>query len=185
MPSSENWIELSPHPATHREIVHSLRARVHRSAAQLAISYRLEGDIARIVVPPLSAPAIGRELWRHTCFEAFLKIDGAVAYHEFNFAPSRQWTVYALSGYRTGSPLADETMNPRIIVRATASHLELQASVSLDRLSSFYRSAALRVGLAAVIETARGISNWALHHPAGKPDFHNPDSFALRLEPHT
>jgi hypothetical protein len=37
--------------------------------------------------------------------------------------------------------------------------------------------------LAAVVETTRGISYWALHHPADKPDFHHPDSFALRLEP--
>ena len=183
MSASENWIELSPHPATHLEIPHAIRARVHRSVTKLLIAYRLEGDIARIIVPPPNAPVIGAELWRHTCLEAFVRIEGAREYHEFNFAPSKQWTVYAFSGYRSGSPLTDETMNPQIAVRTTASHMELEAEVQLDRLSPLHPHAALRLGLAAVVETTEGISYWAMRHPADKPDFHNPDSFALRLEP--
>jgi hypothetical protein len=38
------------------------------------------------------------------------------------------------------------------------------------------------VGLSAVIEAADGaLSYWALRHPAGRPDFHHPDCFALDL----
>jgi len=41
----------------------------------------------------------------------------------------------------------------------------------------------LRLALAAVVEDERGmLSYWALRHPAGKPDFHHPDAFALELE---
>jgi hypothetical protein len=33
------------------------------------------------------------------------------------------------------------------------------------------------------MEDAGGVlSYWALDHPAGKPDFHHPDAFALQLE---
>jgi len=36
--------------------------------------------------------------------------------------------------------------------------------------------------LSAVIEATDGsLSYWALEHPADKPDFHHPDSFALEL----
>ena len=36
----------------------------------------------------------------------------------------------------------------------------------------------------AVIEAVDGsVSYWALAHPAGKPDFHHPDGFALQLPP--
>jgi hypothetical protein len=39
-----------------------------------------------------------------------------------------------------------------------------------------------RLGLSAIIEEASGRrSYWALAHPPGKPDFHHPDSFALRV----
>jgi hypothetical protein len=34
-----------------------------------------------------------------------------------------------------------------------------------------------------VIEASGGLSYWALRHRADKPDFHDPDSFALLLEP--
>ena len=38
------------------------------------------------------------------------------------------------------------------------------------------------IALSAVIETRDGAkSYWALKHPPGKPDFHHPDCFALKL----
>ena len=179
----EKWFDLSCHPAGLTGVVRSIRTRVQRSDAQLRISYRLDGDVGRIRIPTLREPIIGRELWRHTCFEAFIRIEGAAAYHEFNFAPSREWTVYGFSGYRNGAPLSDESMNPQIAVRSDSSHLELDAVIQLARLSASHPGAALRLGLATVIETRDGLSFWALHHPADKPDFHNPESFAMRLDP--
>jgi hypothetical protein len=41
----------------------------------------------------------------------------------------------------------------------------------------------LWVGISAVVATKSGeISYWALAHPAGSPDFHHKDCFALKLE---
>ena len=128
-------------------------------------------------------PSIATQLWRHTCLEAFIAVEGQPAYHEFNFAPSGEWTVYAFSGYRNGGPLANEMMRPHIAVRSTGSRLELDTVVRLDRLSAVHQRAPLRIGLSAVIEASDGLSYWALRHPAGKPDFHDPDGFALLLEP--
>ena len=180
----EQWIDLKCHPSTHTESVRAIQVLVRRSArAELHLTYRLDGDIARINIPPPVAPRIGTELWRHTCFEAFINVQGQTAYHEFNFAPSGEWCLYALSSYRKGAPVTDETMRPQIALRSTGSRLELDALVRLDSLSSIHPRAVLRIGLAAVIEARDGLSYWALRHPTNKPDFHDADGFVLLLEP--
>src|SRR5215472_10274985 len=104
------WIDLECHPSTRTESVGSIAVLVRRSARELRLTYRLDGDISRILIPAPAVPRIGIELWRHTCFEVFVAPEAQQQYHEFNFAPSREWTVYAFSGYRSGSPLADESM---------------------------------------------------------------------------
>ena len=178
------WIDLKCHTSTRTESVRAIQVLVRRSdTAELQVSFRLDGDISRINIAAPVAPRIGTELWRHTCFEAFINVEGQTGYHEFNFAPSGEWCHYALSGYRKGAPVADETMRPHIALRSSASRLELDAIVRLDTLSSVHPRAVLRIGLSAVIEASDGLSYWALRHPADKPDFHHADGFALVLEP--
>ena len=180
----EHRLELICHPSTSCKAVRAIEVVVRRSAnGELEMTYRVDGDIARILVAPPNQPGIAKELWRHTCVEAFIAIAGQPAYHEFNFAPSGDWMVYAFSGYRNGGPLANATMRPQIAISSTERRLELHAVVRLDTLSAAHQRASLRIGLAAVIESSEGFSYWALRHPSDKPDFHNADGFALSLEP--
>jgi hypothetical protein len=178
-----DWIDLKCHPSAWTETVRAIAVNVRRAVTELRIAYRLDGDISRIAISRPVAPRIGKELWRHTCFEVFIAIEGQDAYHEINFSPSREWTVYAFDSYRDGGPLTDAAMRPDITVRSTESRLELDAVVRLDRLSPLHSRALLHVGPSAVIEAADSFSYWALRHPADKPDFHQADGFALRLEP--
>ena len=150
---------------------------------ELRLSFHLEGEIHRIQIPFPSLPQIASQLWRHTCFEAFIALEGQSAYHEFNFAPSGEWAVYAFHGYRDASPFTNKMMPPQIVVRCTRDRLELDALVHLDSLSAIHPRSPLLIGLSAVIEASDGLSYWALRHPAAKPDFHNADGFALLLEP--
>src|SRR6266851_1483647 len=155
----EHRIDRRRHPSTRSEAVRAIQVLVRRSAsAELEMTFRLDGDIPQIRVPSPGAPRINTHLWQHTCFEAFY-------------------------GYRNGGLLANETMRPHIAVRSTGSTLELDALVRLDVLSAIHPHASLRIGLSAVIEACDGLSYWAIHHPADKPDFHNADGFALMLEP--
>ena len=180
----EHWIDLGCHPMTRAETVRAIAVLVRRSAsAEIQMTFRLEGDIRRIRVPSPGEPRFATQLWRHTCFEAFIAVEGQSAYHEFNFSPSGEWAVYAFSDYRNGGPVADEMTDPRIVVRSTGSRLELDTVVRLDSLSAIYPHASLRVGISAVIEASDGLSYWALRHRADKPDFHDADGFALLLEP--
>jgi hypothetical protein len=179
----ESCLDLACHPSTHTEAVRAIQVAVRRSAdAELKMTFRVDGDIPRIRIAPPGAHSFARELWRHTCFEVFIAVEGQAAYHEFNFAPSGEWTVYAFSGYRNGGPVADESVRPHIAMRSTDSRLELDALVRLDSLSAIHPRASLRVGLSAIIETS-DLSYWALHHPKDKPDFHDANGFTLLLEP--
>jgi len=143
----------------------------------LILSYVVSGRISDLRWPPVVALARADELWRHTCFEAFVRPSTGPAYYEFNFSPSTRWAAYHFSGYRGGMRVATEIAAPRIEVRSTAESFTLQAALELDGLSS-----PLHLGLSAVLEETNGRkSYWALAHPPGKPDFHHADCFALEL----
>lgn len=143
----------------------------------LAIAYHVSDSEARILWP---APAQGRTdgLWQHTCFEAFIGSTSGPAYAEFNLAPSGAWAAYAFDDYRACmrdlSPASDPHING-------ADGL-WTATIPLAGLDALLGPAPWRLAITAVIEATDGArSYWALAHPAGKPDFHQPDCFAARL----
>jgi hypothetical protein len=143
----------------------------------LTLSYVVSGRISDLRLPPIVAAARADELWRHTCFEAFVRPWAGPGYYEFNFSPSTQWAAYRFDSYRSGMRVATEIDAPRIEMRSTAESYTLQASLEFVGLSS-----PLHLGLSAVLEeTNGGKSYWALAHPPGKPDFHHADCFALEL----
>jgi hypothetical protein len=185
MSRPSRFLELACHPGTRTAAVRTTQAHVVRTPDDgLRLHFLLTGELSRLRVPARRTPRVGRDLWRHTCFEAFVGVEGASAYHELNFAPSGEWAVLAFRRYRDGGPLAGDVPTPEIVVRTTHDRLELDVRLALDRLSPAYASAPLRLALAAVVEETSGaFSYWSLHHPAGKPDFHHADAFVLRLEP--
>jgi hypothetical protein len=143
----------------------------------LILSYVVSGRIGDLRMPPVAEAARADELWRHTCFEAFVRGSAGPGYYEFNFSPSKQWAAYQFSSYRSGMRVATEIGAPRIEVRSSAETYTLQAALEFDGLSS-----PLHLGLSAVLEETNGRkSYWALAHPPGKADFHHADCFALEL----
>jgi hypothetical protein len=140
------------------------------------------GKLAEVALPALQSGGRADELWKHTCFEAFVRAEGGKRYLEFNFSPSTQWAAYEFDAYRGGMrPLAE----------IGAPHIEVDRGTMLDGLGVYaelHLGAALPVNLAwqaalaAVIEERDGAkSYWALAHPLGKPDFHDPNCFILDL----
>ena len=95
---------------------------------------------------------------------------------------SSEWAVYSFSDYRIGAPLDSDKCAPTISVQLRDDSLELVALVDLNQLPTIKPGSQLRLGLSAVIEASDGeLFYWALTHPAGKPDFHHPDSFAMEF----
>ena len=162
------------HPQTPCNAVRHIEAQVEKTLqGRLDIRYRIEGDLERVRIPPARAASPGERLWQHTCCEFFVARHGTPAYHEFNFSPSGQWAAYAFSAYREGVAL--QVDDPKISVRRSPGVLELHAHIQ--------EAGKLRLGVSVVIEdVSGGLSYWALKHPAGKPDFHHPEAFALELE---
>jgi hypothetical protein len=174
---------LQCHPTTFSEEVRAVHVRVFRTSAGLELNFQLEGNISRISLLPQGNAQNVVQLWRHTCFEVFVQVEGHAAYHEFNFAPSREWQVYAFRGYRDRAPLANQFRAPIVTTITTSERLELDIRLLLNDLSPIHSRSTLRIGLCSVIELQDGsLSYWALKHLASKPDFHHSDAFALVLE---
>lgn len=172
---------LSPHPRSPGPDL-SLRVTATRPRPNsLEVTYEVTGDVAALKVPGWVSRKRADELWRTTCFEAFIARPGG-GYVEINLSPSGLYAVYGFDGYREGmEALAG------VEVRDTArehdeGRLMLTTTLDLDRLN--LGETPWRMGLSTVIETVDGaISYWALAHPSDKPDFHHPDSFVLELPP--
>jgi hypothetical protein len=166
---------LRRHPDSAGTAVRAIDVEVARLANGIEVTYVLAGDMERVRIPAISAPRRADGLWQHTCCELFIAESAGKGYVEFNFSPSTEWACYGFSSYRKAA--ADAGKAPVISVRSSPQSLELCARVAIASPRK------LVLGLSAVIEQDDGtLSYWALRHPAGKPDFHHRDAFALELD---
>lgn len=172
-------LALVPHPSTPCEFIHALAVEVQQlRAGALRILYRLEGDIGRLSLPARQQPARADELWRHTCFEVFVRARDDEGYAEFNFAPSGRWAAYRFAGYRSGMTTMNPATSPSIVCRQSPQQLEIDVQLGLPQSMT----GQLRAALSAVLEDSQGrIFYWALAHPPGKPDFHDSAGFACTI----
>lgn len=151
--------------------------------SRLDLAFFISGGTRDLYIPEHTWAGRADELWRHTCFEAFVRAPKAKGYFEFNFSPSTQWASYAFTDYRAGMRPARELPDPRMDVRPGGEEFEMRISLELGR-AELPTTGPWRVGLAAVIEEANGRrSYWAIAHPPGEPDFHHADAFALNVPP--
>lgn len=173
------------HPDSRSIAVTSIDVEIARQRpGSLELSYIVTGQMSSIRMPSAAVNARGDRLWRHTCFEAFIRASSDIGYYELNFSPSGQWAAYQFSGYRSGMRVAEEITGVPIEVRSSPDGCVLRASLDPDRFADLRPDRAWRIGLTAVIEDASGeLSYWALAHPPGKPDFHHADGFAYELSP--
>lgn len=179
---------LTAHPATPCDAIRAFEVRVEvRETDWLVLDYTVQGDLSRLRIPPPRPPLRADELWRHTCFEAFLVTDDSPGYYELNFSPSGEWAAYRFSAYRTGMTPADGVGAPTTRVVSRASSLQVEAAIAVSAIQEVLLPQSpvpLRIALAAVMEDSAGrVSYWAQRHTHGKADFHHPDGFALEISP--
>ena len=173
------------HPQSPSRGIDAIDVRVESATSGiLTLTFVLQADLITLRIPAKRPTRQVDELWRHTCFEAFLMAGNGPGYREYNFSPSGEWAAYAFRDYRQANDqqagvTADESA-PVIRVHRNAQRLALEAEVPLEP-QPLTRS--IRLGLSAVVESVdSGLSYWALRHPPGKPDFHHSDAFALQLD---
>ncbi len=166
-------VALSLHPDSSRDPVEAITVEIARRAnGRVMLRYEVTGDIDKLRIPTAGTPSRASELWKHTCFEAFVtRPDGA--YDEFNFSPAGSWAAYRFDSYRRGMR-ERETLPPGIEVKRSDRTLILLASPEFPETGM--------LGLSAVIETGDGgISYWALAHALGRADFHHSAGFVIDL----
>jgi hypothetical protein len=175
-------MRLYSHPAYPHDPATSIDVTAARSGDTLKLRYSLIGTISKIAIPTPVEPARADELWKHTCFEVFVRPPEGEAYCEFNFSPSGQWAAYRFRARRSGMANIAE---PVIRVGSYAAGPDLvmmERSLDLSALPELPPGAPWRVALTTIVEQADGTkSYWSLAHPQGNPDFHHADNFALTL----
>jgi len=145
----------------------------------LRLRWRI-ADSASLIVPPFAGKGRAEGLWRTTCFEAFMRRLSGRSYVELNLSPSERWAAYDFSDYREGMTERPFPHEPQCTMRNGQNLAIFDAAIPMAGLPPF----PLLLGLSAVIEEEGGtMSYWALAHPAGKPDFHDPACFAAMLAP--
>lgn len=156
--------------------IRAVTAAVTATSEGCHAEFRLEGEVARIVLPQPAAPARQDNLWQTTCFELFWQPLGGTAYREFNLSPSGRWAAYDFESFRTG--MRDLPVQAIAIGCAhDASGLVLTAAIAAELPDP------AQVALNAVIEQADGHKQyWALAFPPGKPEFHSEANRALIVE---
>jgi hypothetical protein len=185
---------LTAHESTPSDVVQTIAVRVTATEPDLlTLRYHLRADMSQLRIPEAGTVAPGRTdgLWKHTCFEAFVRAADLTEYYEFNFSTAKQWAAYHFDSYRSGMKAVDLVRAPEIQVRTAIDHLELDAvlrlPISFDSAAGGWPAIAARpafLALSAVVEEDSGrLSYWSARHPPGKPDFHHHDAFALELQP--
>jgi hypothetical protein len=176
-------IFLSAHPTTQCDSIQRLDVRLSFPSPGFAtFSYTLRADMSRIRVGSEVSPGPADGLWKHTCFEAFLRPGESSGYYEFNFSPTKQWAVYRFDAYREGMTSMDLAAPPDISTRKAADYLELRATFPLPFSAGVGAARRTKLALAAVVEDESGrLCYWSGRHPQGQPDFHHPDGFAFEL----
>lgn len=174
--------ELVPFPSSLVPAGVRVTGEARRIGALLALRWWLEAPHGAVTIAPPERPERQDDLWQQTCFECFLAGEGLPGYWEFNLSPAGHWNVYRFTGYRAGmaEELAFATL-PFSVVRESG---RLEATLAIDLAPLGLAEVPWRLAIATVVAPAAGApSYWALAHAGAEPDFHQPEAFALRLEP--
>jgi hypothetical protein len=175
---------LKPHTDSPSRSIAAITVDLKRpSASAIELHYVAEGDIGGVAIPPHAESRHVDDLWRHTCFEVFLRDPAGTGYAEFNFSPSTEYAAYGFARYRGGRSNQDGA-RPEVSFTSGDRRMELRASVPISRVEHINPEGPLLLGISAIIEDKDGTkSYWALAHPQGKADFHHIDCYALALAP--
>ena len=146
------------------------------ATATTNIWFGIGAPIERFVIPEVDEPGRADELWRTTCFEAFLREPGGDAYREWNFAPCGSWAAYDFASYRAGLSNAPVAAAPYVRTEDNLTWWTVGATIAVEAGVEW------QLGLSAVLEEKDGTkSYWALAHAADKPDFHDARCFTAKL----
>ena len=107
------------HPSTPAGAVHTVDADLERVAGGVVATFRVSGDLSRLVLPEPAAAGRADDLWKTTCFELFVEGEGAT-YREFNFSPSTRCSIAPKMLLPSASSISMRTRSPKRMYSVTA-----------------------------------------------------------------
>lgn len=152
-------------------------AKIENKTDQLDVSFLVSGPVSRIHLPTLShQPLFQQDLWKHTCFEIFIKQQNSPRYWEWNFSPSGDWWNQSFEAYRKAS--ANNQLAPPLHTEFFKCERELRLAASI-----LLPCESPEVLVAAILFFEGGQPTyWAKSHPRSEPDFHAPKGFFKLIE---
>lgn len=147
-----------------------------------AWEFKLNGDLSKIILPTFTHQSKRQdELWKSTCFEAFVAISQN-NYIEFNFSPTGNWNCYRFSGYRENMRQFSEIelLDFTILSNNSENQGNYHCRMSVKLANPLPIS---KMGMTAVIQTTNGnINYWALKHGGEKADFHREQDWLFSFD---
>ncbi len=158
-----------------------IRGKIVRQRNHVSVSYHLLNPFYQVVIPAsCQEPLRQDELWTTTCLELFFGPTASETYWEVNLSPAGHWNIYRFDAYRSGMREEKQIKTLPFQIQHQADTLHLQLDLDLQPLAA--ADQLLEVAIAAVIESKQGqISYWALQHSSSEADFHQRDSFILKI----
>jgi hypothetical protein len=160
---------------------------IQRQNNALILHYELSDPLALVEFDPPEDlpehPARKHNLWETTCFEFFLgsqQQPDCDRYWEFNLSPAGHWNAYRFEGYRQG--MQDELAWRELPFKVQQFPKAVTLDLTLDLTPIVSTDRKIEVAIAAVIALKTGsTSYWALTHCAPQTDFHQRESFTIKL----
>jgi hypothetical protein len=154
---------------------------ISRQYNLLNLQYLLRSNLETIIIPQAVTTTTRQyDLWEHTCLEFFLGLPDSTAYWEFNLSPAGDWNVFHFPNYRQNIAEEKAFTSLPFTVLQQANYLQLNLEVDLNKIIASEQN--LEIGITSVIESQdQQLSYWALRHPASTADFHNRDSWIIKL----
>ena len=179
--------QLFPHPTSGNGPLTGIDVTVHRAGTKLEFAYAVHGATEDVLWPAGDGGQRADDLWKHTCFEAFIMPGIGPHYYEFNFSPSTAWAAHAFQSYRQGqASVTVAAPEIRVSFRGEphqqAHGARIDVAIDIAGPPGLIAAVTWQIGLSAVVEEQSGAKQyWALLHPQPNPDFHDATSFARTI----
>jgi alkane 1-monooxygenase len=163
-----------------------LDVQASRASAGIQLRYRLHATdpalLASLIPTKTSEPGTRRdELWKTTCFEAFIGQKNSEAYFEFNASPAGDWAWYAFEGYRNGMRKPELAANaaPKLLERRlTADRFEMTWLIPYAALGAAKHTT---LSPTAVLDHGGDLAYYSIKHAGNEANFHLRESFIVRI----
>ena len=155
---------------------------VLKEGSTFKLEYTLIGNLDEILLPPPKLPVERKDnLWKSTCFEAFITWEKNPGYFELNLSPSGDWNFYSFQGYRLGQKQEDRVKGlTHSVTQSEPGIVVHKVTLDLSEVLKDARPERLLYGLTTVLQKKDGSqSYWAIEHRSLVPDFHVRESFSL------